>query len=137
MARAQVENALTKVKNDVVAVVCANDGTAYGAIQALQAQGLAGKVFVNGVDAEPHAQELIKQGLMTLSNFTDFWQSGVEAGRGAQARQGREDRDRLHRQQRAQGRALDQGRQLQHQQGQHRRGGPKKYPWWFATSAIN
>jgi D-xylose transport system substrate-binding protein len=78
-ARAQVENALTKVKNDVAAVVCANDGTAYGAIQALQAQGLAGKVFVNGVDAEPRAQQLIRQGLMTLSNFTDFWQSGVDA----------------------------------------------------------
>ncbi len=78
-ARAQVENALTKVKNNVAAVVCANDGTGYGAIQALQAQGLAGKVFVNGVDAEPRAQQLIKQGLMTLSNFTDFYQSGIEA----------------------------------------------------------
>ncbi len=78
-ARAQVENALTKVKNNVTAVICANDGTAYGAIQALQTQDLAGKVFVNGVDAEPHAQQLIKQGLMTLSNFTDFWRSGVEA----------------------------------------------------------
>ena len=82
-ARAQVENALTKVKNDVAAIVCANDGTAYGAIQALQAQGLAGKVWVNGVDAESHAQELIKQGLMTLSNFTDFYQSGIEAAKAA------------------------------------------------------
>ena len=83
LARAQVENALTKVKNNVAAVICANDGTAYGAIQALQAQGLAGKVFVNGVDAEPHAQDLIRQGFMTLSNFTDFWQSGVEAASAA------------------------------------------------------
>ena len=83
-ARAQVENALTKVKNDVAAIVCANDGTAYGAIQALQAQGLAGKVWVNGVDAEARAQDLIKQGLMTLSNFTDFFQSGIEAARAAQ-----------------------------------------------------
>jgi D-xylose transport system substrate-binding protein len=40
-------------------------------------------VFVNGVDAEPRAQELIRQGLMTLSNFTDFWQSGVEAASAA------------------------------------------------------
>ena len=83
-ARAQVENALTKVKNDVAAIVCANDGTAYGAIQALQAQGLAGKVWVNGVDAEARAQQLIKQGLLTLSNFTDFFQSGIEAARAAQ-----------------------------------------------------
>lgn len=83
LARAQVENTLTKVKNDIAAVICANDGTAYGAIQALQTQGLAGKVFVNGVDAEPRAQELIQQGLLTLSNFTDFYQSGIEAARAA------------------------------------------------------
>jgi D-xylose transport system substrate-binding protein len=84
LARAQVENALTKVKNDVAAVVCANDGTAYGAIQALQAQGLAGKVWVNGVDAETRAQELIQQGLMSMSVFTDFYQSGMMAAQSAQ-----------------------------------------------------
>jgi len=82
-ARAQVENALTKNNNDVVAVLCGNDGTAYGAVQALQAQGLGGKVFVTGVDAEPRAQELIKQGLMALSNFTAFDQMGVEAAKAA------------------------------------------------------
>ena len=82
-ARAQVENALTKSNNDVVAVLCGNDGTAYGAIQALQAQGLGGKVFVTGVDAEPRAQELIKQGLMALSNFTAFDQMGIEAAKAA------------------------------------------------------
>ncbi len=80
-ARAQVENALTRNNNDIVAVLCGNDGTAYGAIQALQAQGLAGKTFVTGVDAEPHAQDLIKQGLMALSNFTAFNQMGEEAAK--------------------------------------------------------
>ncbi|MET0430479.1 MAG: substrate-binding domain-containing protein [Microvirga sp.] len=80
-ARAQVENALTKANNDVVAVLAGNDGTAYGVVQALQSQGLAGKVWVNGVDAEPRAQELIAQGQMTLSNFTDYCQSGQEAAR--------------------------------------------------------
>jgi D-xylose transport system substrate-binding protein len=80
-ARAQVENALTKVNNDVVAVVAGNDGVGYGVVQALQAQGLAGKVWVNGVDAEPRAQELIAQGSMALSNFTDYCQSGEEAAK--------------------------------------------------------
>ncbi len=84
-ARAQVENALTKQNNDIQVVLCGNDGTAYGAIQALQAQGLAGKVFVTGVDAEPRAQELIKQGLMALSNFTAFDQMGIEAAKAAAA----------------------------------------------------
>ena len=78
-SRAQVENGLTKANNDVVAVLAGNDGTAYGAIQALQAQGLAGQVWVNGVDAEPRAQELITLGDMTLSNFTDYCQSGQAA----------------------------------------------------------
>ena len=79
--RAQVENALTKNNNDVVAVLAGNDGVAYGVVQALQAQGLAGKVWVNGVDAEPRAQELIRQGSLTISNFTDYCQSGQEAAR--------------------------------------------------------
>ncbi len=84
-ARAQVENALTKNNNDIQVVLCGNDGTAYGAIQALQAQGLGGKVFVTGVDAEPRAQELIKQGLMALSNFTAFDQMGEKAAEAAAA----------------------------------------------------
>lgn len=84
-ARAQVENALTKNNNDIQVCLCGNDGTAYGTIQALQAQGLGGKVFVTGVDAEPRAQELIKQGLMALSNFTAFDQMGVEAAKAAAA----------------------------------------------------
>ena len=77
--RAQVENALTKNNNDIAAVLCGNDGVAYGAIQALQAQGLAGKVWVNGVDAEPRAMQLIRDGQMAISNFTDYWQGGVES----------------------------------------------------------
>ena len=79
--RAQVENALTKNNNDVVAVLCGNDGVAYGAVQALQAQGLTGKVWVNGVDAEPRAMELIRDGQMAISNFTDYWQGGVQSAR--------------------------------------------------------
>lgn len=78
-ARAQVENALTANNNDVVAVLAGNDGIAYGAVQALEAQSLAGQVWVNGVDAEPRAQELIGQGKLTLSNFTDYCQSGQAA----------------------------------------------------------
>ena len=85
LARAQLENALTKNNNDIQVVLCGNDGTAYGAIQALQAQGLGGKVFVTGVDAEPRAQELIRQGLMALSNFTAFDQMGEKAAEAAAA----------------------------------------------------
>ena len=46
------ENALTQNKNDIQAVLAANDGTAGGAVQALEGQALAGKVFVTGQDAD-------------------------------------------------------------------------------------
>src|SRR6185436_11302062 len=42
-----VENALTQSHNQVDAVVASNDGTARGAVQALEGQGLAGKVLVS------------------------------------------------------------------------------------------
>jgi D-xylose transport system substrate-binding protein len=83
LSRARVENALTRANNDVAAVICSNDGMADGAIQALQAQGLAGKVFVAGVDCEPHAQELIRQGLLNVSNFSAFNVMGIAAARAA------------------------------------------------------
>ncbi|MCY9665784.1 substrate-binding domain-containing protein [Paenibacillus alginolyticus] len=59
------ENGLTKVKNDVVAVVASNDGTAGGVIQALESQGLAGKVGVSGQDAEIAALQRIVEGKQT------------------------------------------------------------------------
>jgi D-xylose transport system substrate-binding protein len=84
-ARAQVENALTQANNDIAAVLCSNDGMAYGAIQALQAQGLAGKVFVTGVDCEPKAQQLIREGLLSVSNFSAFDLMGRKAAQAALA----------------------------------------------------
>ena len=47
-----VENALTANNNKIDAIVASNDGTAGGAIQALAAQKLAGKVPVSGQDAD-------------------------------------------------------------------------------------
>lgn len=64
-----VENALTQHKNEVVAVVASNDGTAGGAIQALTAQGLAGKVIVTGQDAELAALQRIAQGNQTMTIY--------------------------------------------------------------------
>ena len=64
-----VENALTQNKNDVVAVVASNDGTAGGAIQALAAQGLTGKVIVTGQDAELAALQRIAKGTQTMTVY--------------------------------------------------------------------
>ena len=64
-----VENALTQNKNNVAAVVASNDGTAGGAIQALGAQGLAGKVIVTGQDAELAALQRIAKGTQSMTVY--------------------------------------------------------------------
>ena len=64
-----VENALTNNDNKVDAIVMSNDGTAGGAIQALNAQGLAGKVLVSGQDAELGALQRIVAGTQTMTVY--------------------------------------------------------------------
>jgi D-xylose transport system substrate-binding protein len=63
------ENALTKNNNDIVAIVASNDGTAGGAIQALEEQKLAGKVFVSGQDADLAACQRIVAGTQTMTVY--------------------------------------------------------------------
>jgi D-xylose transport system substrate-binding protein len=64
-----VENVLTKNDNKIDAVVASNDGTAGGAIQALAAQKLAGKVAVCGQDADLAAVKRVIAGTQTLTIY--------------------------------------------------------------------
>jgi D-xylose transport system substrate-binding protein len=64
-----VENALTQSNNQVDAVVASNDGTARGAISALENQGLAGKVLVSGQDADLASLKLILLGKQTMTVY--------------------------------------------------------------------
>jgi D-xylose transport system substrate-binding protein len=64
-----VENALTRANNQVDAVVASNDGTARGAIQALEGQHLAGKVLVSGQDADLASLKLIVEGKQTMTIY--------------------------------------------------------------------
>jgi D-xylose transport system substrate-binding protein len=68
-AQKNTENALTQHNNDVVAVVAANDGTAGGAISALEEQKLTGKVLVSGQDAELAAVQRIVEGKQTMTVY--------------------------------------------------------------------
>lgn len=61
------ENALTQSSNDIGAIVCTNDGTAGGAVEALAAQGLAGDVLVTGGDCEVAAAKRILEGTQTMT----------------------------------------------------------------------
>ncbi len=68
-AMAIVENALTASGNKIDAVVASNDGTAGGAIQALSAQKLAGKVVVSGQDADLAAVRRVIAGTQTMTVY--------------------------------------------------------------------
>ncbi|WP_243355811.1 D-xylose ABC transporter substrate-binding protein [Bacillus litorisediminis] len=64
-----MENALTATNNQIDAVVASNDSTAGGAIQALQAQGLAGKVVISGQDADLAAVQRIAEGTQSMTVY--------------------------------------------------------------------
>lgn len=63
------EDALTKTGNNIQAVVASNDGTAGGAISALEAVGLGGKVLVTGQDAQLDAVQKIAKGTLTMTIY--------------------------------------------------------------------
>jgi len=66
-----MENILTAQNNKVDAVVASNDGTALGALQALKAQGLAGKVPISGQDATEAGCKSIVENELTMTVFKD------------------------------------------------------------------
>ena len=66
------DSILTGANNDVDAVVASNDGTALGALQALNAQGLAGVVPISGQDATADGCNSIVKGELTVSILKDI-----------------------------------------------------------------
>ncbi len=68
-AFANMETALKVNGHQIDAVIAANDATAGGVIQALKAQGLAGKVLVAGQDAELAAAQRIVEGTQSMTVY--------------------------------------------------------------------
>jgi len=66
-----MENILTAQHNNIDAVVASNDGTALGALQAMKAQGLAGKVPISGQDATAAGSNSIVKGELTVTVYKD------------------------------------------------------------------
>lgn len=71
-ALAYTENALSQYNNDIAAIIANNDGIASGAIQALEAQGLDGKVVVTGMDSEVTALQRIAAGTQSSTLYRDL-----------------------------------------------------------------
>jgi len=76
-----VENALTANGNKIDAVVASNDGTAGGAIQALAAQKLAGKVLVSGQDADLAAVRRVLGGTQAMTVYKPLKQIASSAAK--------------------------------------------------------
>ena len=74
-----VEAALSANNNEVDAILAPNDGTAGAAIQALAAQGLAGKVPITGQDAEKAGAKRIMEGTQSMTIFKDTRDLGKAA----------------------------------------------------------
>ena len=74
-----VEDALIANKNKIDAILAPNDAIAGAAIEALQAQGLAGKVAVTGQDAELAAARRIIQRTQLMTVFKDTRELGKAA----------------------------------------------------------
>jgi D-xylose transport system substrate-binding protein len=74
--------AIESTKGNITAVIASNDGTAGGAIQALEEHKLAGKVFVSGQDADLAAIIRILDGTQTMTVYKPL---GLEAKQAADA----------------------------------------------------
>jgi D-xylose transport system substrate-binding protein len=81
-AYAIMSKAIDSTRGDVTAVVASNDGTAGGAIQALQEHKLAGKVLVSGQDADLAAIIRILDGTQTMTVYKPI---GLQAKTAAEA----------------------------------------------------
>jgi len=70
-AEKMMENILTAQQNKIDGVIASNDGTALGELQAMKAQGLAGKVPISGQDATADGSNSIVKGEQTVSVYKD------------------------------------------------------------------
>jgi D-xylose transport system substrate-binding protein len=76
-----MQQALTKLNNDVQGVLSPNDGIASGVIAALKGQQLDGKVVITGQDATVQGLQYILQGEQSMTVFKPIVQEATVAAR--------------------------------------------------------
>lgn len=82
-AQANMEQILTANNDDIQAVLSQNDGMAGGAIAALTARGLQGKVVIGGQDGDKAALNRVALGTQIVSVWKDATELGTAAGEAA------------------------------------------------------
>ena len=71
-------NLLTRFGDDIKGIWAANDDMGVGALEALRAEGLAGKVPIVGVDGIKSAVDAVRSGEFACTVTSDpFWQGGM------------------------------------------------------------
>ncbi|HTW29034.1 MAG TPA: sugar ABC transporter substrate-binding protein, partial [Acetobacteraceae bacterium] len=92
---------LTRFGDKIKGVWAANDDMGTGALEAMRAQGLAGKIPVVGIDGIKAAVEAVKAGEFVCTVTSDpYWQGGIGLSMGLEASQGKFDpakEPRIHR----------------------------------------
>ena len=84
-AYAHMTEAIATARGDIAAVVASNDGTAGGAIQALEEHQLDGKVLVSGQDADLAAIIRILDGTQTMTVYKPLGSQAKQAAEAAVA----------------------------------------------------
>ena len=83
---------LTQFGDDIKGVLAANDDMGLAAVEALRAEGKAGKVLVTGIDGTPLSVQAILKGEMAGTVAWDpFWQGGMALSIGFHAKTGKFD----------------------------------------------
>src|SRR5260221_2564850 len=82
-AQAEMEQILTANSNKIDAVLSENDNMATGAVAALTAQGLAGKVKIGGQDGDTFALNRVALGTQVVSVWKNATELGDAAGKAA------------------------------------------------------
>ncbi len=82
-AQAEMEQILTANNNNIQGVLSENDNMATGAVAALTAQGLAGKVKIGGQDGDTFALNRVALGTQVVSVWKNATELGDAAGKAA------------------------------------------------------
>jgi ribose transport system substrate-binding protein len=83
---------LTRFGSEIKGIWAANDDMASGALEALRAEGLAGKIPVTGIDGIKLAIDSIRSGDMAATvSWNPYWQGGMGLSIGYAARSGKID----------------------------------------------
>lgn len=77
------ENALSANNDDIQAIVCTADVLALGILPALESAGLAGEVFLTGMDCEAAAMQAVNNGLIGIDIWTEIDVCATEAAKAA------------------------------------------------------